>query len=37
VDCIRSGTEPVVGGDDAVAALRLSLAAERCAAERCAA
>jgi myo-inositol 2-dehydrogenase/D-chiro-inositol 1-dehydrogenase len=37
VDCVRSGCEPTVGGDDAVAALRLSLAAERCAAERCAA
>lgn len=37
VECIRSGSEPVVGGDDAVAALRLSLAAERCAAEPCAA
>jgi predicted dehydrogenase len=32
VACIRSGTQPSVGGDEAVAALRLSLAAERCAA-----
>lgn len=32
VGCIRSGVEPSVGGDDAVAALRLSLEAERCVA-----
>ena len=32
VECIRSGAQPCVGGDDAVAALRLCLAAERCAA-----
>ena len=32
VACIRSGVQPCVGGDDAVVALRLSLAAERCAA-----
>jgi predicted dehydrogenase len=32
VECIRAGAQPSVGGDDAVAALRLSLAAERCAA-----
>jgi predicted dehydrogenase len=37
VACIRSGAQPCVGGDDAVAALRLCLAAERCVAERCAA
>ncbi|HEX6651877.1 MAG TPA: Gfo/Idh/MocA family oxidoreductase [Thermoleophilaceae bacterium] len=28
--CVRSGAAPAVGGDDATAALRLSLAAERC-------
>jgi myo-inositol 2-dehydrogenase / D-chiro-inositol 1-dehydrogenase len=32
VACVRSGAAPVVGGADSVAALRLSLAAERCAA-----
>ncbi len=32
VGCVRDGTEPSVGGEDAIAALRLSLAAERCAA-----
>jgi predicted dehydrogenase len=31
VACVRSGAEPCVGGEDAVAALRLSLAAEQCA------
>ena len=30
VGCIRSGTAPAVGGEDSVAALELSLAAERC-------
>jgi predicted dehydrogenase len=30
--CIGSGTQPLVGGEDAVEALRLSLLAERCAA-----
>jgi predicted dehydrogenase len=32
VACLRDGTEPSVGGEDAIAALRLSLAAERCVA-----
>jgi predicted dehydrogenase len=32
VACLRDGVEPRVGGDDAVAALRLTHAAERCAA-----
>ena len=32
VACIRSGTRPAVGGADSVAALELSLAAERCVA-----
>ena len=32
VSCVHSGAEPCVGGEDAVAALQLSLAAERCAA-----
>ena len=32
VACVRSGTSPAVGGADAIAALELSLAAERCAA-----
>jgi len=32
VACLREGTEPSVGGEDAVAALELSLSAERCAA-----
>ena len=30
VACVRSGAAPAVGGEDATAALRLSLAAERC-------
>ena len=30
VACVRSGTRPAVGGADSVAALELSLAAERC-------
>jgi predicted dehydrogenase len=30
VGCIRSGAAPAVGGEDSVAALELSLAAERC-------
>jgi predicted dehydrogenase len=32
VACLRDGTEPSVGGQDAIAALELSLAAERCVA-----
>ncbi len=32
VACVRSGTRPAVGGAEAIAALALSLAAERCAA-----
>jgi predicted dehydrogenase len=32
VDCVRAGVAPCVGGADSVAALALSLAAERCAA-----
>jgi predicted dehydrogenase len=32
VACVRDGAEPSVCGEDAIAALRLSLAAERCAA-----
>jgi predicted dehydrogenase len=32
IACVRSGTRPAVGGDDATAALELSLAAERCVA-----
>jgi myo-inositol 2-dehydrogenase/D-chiro-inositol 1-dehydrogenase len=30
IACVRSGTEPAVGGADSIAALALSLAAERC-------
>jgi predicted dehydrogenase len=32
VECVESGSEPAVGGDDAAAALRLASAAERCVA-----
>jgi predicted dehydrogenase len=32
VDCVRDGTDPRVGGEDALAALQLALAAERCVA-----
>ena len=32
IDCVRDGAEPRVGGEDAVAALRLARAAERCVA-----
>ena len=32
VECVRTGSAPVVGGEDSVAALALSLAAERCVA-----
>ena len=35
IDCVRDGAEPRVGGEDAVAALRLARAAERCVAQRC--
>lgn len=31
VDCVRSGTEPAIGVDDAIAAMRISIAAERSA------
>jgi predicted dehydrogenase len=32
VECVAAGTAPCVGGADSVAALELSLAAERCVA-----
>jgi predicted dehydrogenase len=32
VECVRTGTEPCVGGEDAIAALELALQAERSAA-----
>jgi predicted dehydrogenase len=32
VACLRDGSEPSVGGEDAIAALRLALSAERCVA-----
>jgi hypothetical protein len=32
VACVRDGSEPCVGGEDAVAALELAIAAERCVA-----